>query len=84
VVLVFQRAGELAEQLRQHAGHGGEGGDDLGGVAGFDDVAGAGTGAMDEPADGVLADGEILVVGAEHQAGHQNGGWSSAVCSSAA
>jgi hypothetical protein len=39
---------------------------------------------MDEPADGVLADGEILVVGAGHQAGHQNGGWWSVVCSSAA
>ena len=42
VVLALKPAGELAEELGEHAGHGGEGGDDLRGVVGFGQVAGGG------------------------------------------
>jgi hypothetical protein len=84
VVLVFERAGQLPQELGQHAGHGREGGDDLGGVAGFGQAIG-GAGEVVEPADGVrglfgqVADGDVLGV----CAGHQNGGWSSLQRSSA-
>lgn len=84
VVLALKPAGELAEELGEHAGHGGEGGDDLGGVGGFSQAVGGGAGAVVELANGVrglvgdLAGGEVLVV----CAGHQNGDPSSGLCSS--
>ena len=72
VLLVVEPAGELAEELGEHVGHGGEGGDDLGGVAGFGQVAGGGAGAVVELADGVrglvgdIADREVFLVSAGH------------------
>lgn len=75
VVLVFEPGGELAEELREHAGHVGEGGDDFGGVERVGQVVGGGAGAVVEQADGVrglvgqLADGDVLGVGGRHQNG---------------
>jgi hypothetical protein len=85
VVLVLQPVGELAQELGQHPGHGRECGDDLGGVGGIGRFGGGGAGEVGEPADGVLglvgevADGGVLGV----CAGHQNGGWSWLLRSSA-
>jgi len=84
VVLVFERAGQLPQELGQHGGHGREGGDDLGDVAGCGQAIG-GAGEVVEPADGVhglvgqVAEGDVLGVWARHQ----NGGWSLLLRSSA-
>jgi hypothetical protein len=66
LVLVCQPAGELGEQLREHAGHVCQGGDDRGGVGGIDEVVAGRVGAVDELADRVcgllseLAGGQVF------------------------
>lgn len=75
MLLAFEPAGDLAEELGQHAGHAGEGGDDLGGVDRIGQVTDAGAGAVVEQPDGVhglvgeIAEGDVGGVGR-----HQNGG----------
>jgi hypothetical protein len=79
VVLVFEPAVQLPQELGQHPGHDREGGDDLGGLGGIGQFADGGTGEVVELADGVrgpcgeVAGGDVLGV----CAGHQNGGCSS-------
>ena len=65
-MLVCQPAGELGEQLAEHAGHVCQGGDDRGGVGGIDEVVAGRVSAVVELVDSVrgplgqLAGGQVF------------------------
>ena len=62
---------DLGEQLREHAGHVCQGGDDRGGVGGIDEVAAARLSTVVELVDGVRGLGTLRRAGGPAPSSHQ-------------